>query len=186
MRAIVSFVCFLFLLSGCKKENNPLDQVISMRNKLQECDGCIFKSVITADYGEKVYTFSMECRMDKEGKLFFTVIEPESIAGISGYISNDSSAITFDDTVLAFQAIADDQITPITGPWVLIHTLRSGYLKGCTETDTGFQIAIDDSYKEKSLYLNIWTDKNIHPTFAEIYWQGKRVLSICVEEFAFL
>ena len=186
MRVIASVVCCLFLLSGCSFQKNSLDQVITMRRDLQECNGCVFNVVITADYGEEVYSFGMDCEMDGAGTVDFTVMEPRSIAGISGCISNEGGAITFENTVLAFQTIADDLITPVTAPWVLMQSLRSGYLKGCSESDDGFSISIDDSYKENALYLNVQTDKNVHPVFAEIYWQGRRILSIIVEDFAFL
>ena len=186
MRVIASILCFLFLVSGCSNENKSLERALSLRSKLQESSGCCFHTVVTADYGEKLYMFAMECQTDREGNLLFTVTEPASIAGITGSIDNDGGAITFDDAVLAFQTIADDQVTPVTAPWLLIKTLRSGYLKGCTETDSGFQISIDDSYEENALHLNIWTDRNLYPVSGEIFWQGRRVLTISVEEFAFL
>ncbi len=186
MRVIASILCFLVLVSGCSNENKSLERALSLRSKLQDSSGCSFHTVVTADYGEKVYMFTMECQTDQEGNLFFTVTEPASIAGITGNIDNDGGAITFNDTVLAFQTIADDQVTPVTAPWLLIKTLRSGYLKGCTETDSGYQISIDDSYEENALHLNIWTDRNLHPVSGEIFWQGRRVLTIAVEEFAFL
>ena len=166
MRVIASILCFLFLVSGCSNENKSLERALSLRSKLQESSGCRFHTVVTADYGEKLYMFAMECQTDREGNLLFTVTEPASIAGITGNIDNDGGAIT--------------------APWLLIKTLRSGYLKGCTETDSGFQISIDDSYQENALHLNIRTDRNLYPVSGEIFWQGRRVLTIAVEEFAFL
>ena len=179
-------LCILLLLTGCTRGGGSVERALALRKTLVERNGCSFDADITADYGDNVYVFSMECTTDKEGNLTFCVTEPETIAGISGKISDNGGAITFDDKVFAFQTIADGQITPVTGPWLFIKTLRSGYLNGCAKTDTGLEISIDDSYAEDALHLNVWTDADGTPTGCEIFWQGRRILSIAVKEFSYL
>jgi len=156
-----------------------------LRNKLLDSNGCSFRAVITADYGEKVYEFSMDCATDKEGNLTFLVTEPATIAGISGKISEKGGAVTFDDKVLAFQTIADGQVTPVTAPWLFMKTLRSGYIKGCTQDESNFLISIDDSYAENDLRLNITVEKNL-PASGEIFWKGRRVMTVLVDDFVYL
>ena len=134
-RRLAAIICVLFLLTGCKGNDSSLDKAVVLRNKLLQSDGCIFQATITADYGEQIYEFRMECQVDREGTLSFTVTEPATIAGITGKISGTGSAITFDDKVLAFQTIADGLITPVSAPWLFIKTLRSGYLRDAAKTD---------------------------------------------------
>ncbi len=178
-------LCMILVLSGCKGKNAPLDRAIALRNKIADSNGCSYHAKITADYGEKIYAFSMDCQTDKEGNLTFFVIEPATIAGITGKISASGGAITFDDQVLAFQTMADGQVTPVTAPWLFMNTLRGGYLKGCTQVDNGIEISIDDSYAENALHLNIVTEAET-PVSAEIFWQGRRVLTLAVENFMYL
>lgn len=186
MRSRLAIVlCVLFLLSGCKGSTDALDSAITLRNKLLRVDGCSFIAAVTADYGEQIYEFKMDCETDREGNLSFTVIEPTTIAGIAGKVSGTGGAITFDDKVLAFQTIADGLVTPVSAPWLFVRTLRSGYLKSSTATDQGIEISIDDSYAEESLRLCIRTAGDV-PAFAEIFWQGRRILTITVENFTFL
>lgn len=180
-----SILIFVLLLAGCKNTDAPLDQAIRLRNKLLDSNGCSFQAGITADYGQKLYAFSMDCQVDKMGNLTFAVTEPTTIAGISGKITQAGGAITFDDQVLAFQTIADGQVSPVTAPWLFIHTLRSGYLKGCAQGASGLEISIDDSYAEEALHLNIITQGDI-PVSAEIFWQGRRVLTLTVENFTYM
>ena len=90
-----------------------------------------FDAEITADYGDKTYTFAMHCESDTKGDMTFTVTAPESIAGISGTISASGGKLTFSDTALAFDLMADDQLSPVSAPWILMKTLRSGYLTSC-------------------------------------------------------
>ena len=181
-----AFLCVIFLLSGCKGNKDPLDDAIALRNRILESDGCSFTASICADYGEKLYEFTMECQTNKSGDLTFTVTEPTTISGIQGKVSNDGGALTFDDKVLAFETIADGQITPVTAPWLLMKTLRSGYMKCCTNTENGFQVMIDDSYAEEAFHLNIWVNESQLPVAGEIFWDGRRILSVKVENFIFL
>ena len=182
---VLSVFCVFFLLAGCSKTNSSLDKAISVRNKLLSGNGCTFSASITADYGSEIYDFAMDCQADKDGNLTFSVVRPDSINGISGRITNEGGAITFDDTVLAFPMLAEGQLTPVSAPWILVKTLRSGYLNGCANTQDGIKISIDDSYAAEALHLEILSEDSI-PTSAEIYWQGRRVLTLVVENFTYL
>lgn len=182
---LAAIVCVLLLLSGCKGSGDSLDRAVSLRNRVLQGNGCSFSAMITADYGEQIYVFKMDCKTDREGNLTFTVAEPATIAGITGKVSGSGGAITFDDKVLAYQTIADGLVTPVSAPWLLMKTLRSGYLKDAAETQQGFEISVDDSYAEESLQLRIRTAGDL-PAFAEIFWQGRRILTLAVEDFTIL
>lgn len=162
-----------------------MDRAMALRGKIQQKD-VSFGAVVTADYGDKVHTFSMECQADTLGNLRFKVTEPENIAGISGTISKGSGKLTFDAQVLAFDILADELISPVSGPWVLMETLRSGFLTSCSMEGELLRVAIDDSYEENALHLEVWLDSNDMPKQCEIYWQGRRLLSMDVKDFTFL
>ena len=182
---LAAIILVLFLLSGCKGSENSLNRAVALRDRVLGGDGCSFSATVTADYGEQIYVFKMDCKTDREGNLSFAVTEPATIAGITGKVTGSGGAITFDDKVLAFQTIADGLVTPVTAPWLFMKTLRSGYLKDVAETEQGFEISIDDSYAEESLQLRIRTAGDL-PAFAEIFWQGRRILTVSVENFSFL
>ena len=101
-----AFLCVVFLLAGCKGSGDSLNRAMALRNKFLESNGCRFQTTVTADYGEQIYVFKMDCQTDRDGNLSFSVTEPETIAGIAGKISASGGAITFDDKVLAFQTVA--------------------------------------------------------------------------------
>ena len=186
MRSITAlFVCLVFILTGCADKNAPINNALKLRNEMESSNGCAFHTTVTADYGKKVYVFSMDCQTDKEGNLTFTVTMPDTIAGITGKISSAGGALTFDDQVLAFQTMADGLVTPVTAPWILVKTLKSGYLKGCAETDAGFEISADDSYADNALHVQIVVKENF-PCSGEIFWNGRRVVTMTVEDFRYL
>ncbi len=177
--------CVMCLLSGCGSQNN-MDKAIHLRTDLLAGSGCSFGCEVTADYGEKIYTFGMDCQGDKDGNLTFSVTAPTTIAGICGRVTGTEGALTFDDKVLAFETIADGYLTPVSAPWVFMKTLRSGYLKSCVQTEDGLCIEIDDTYAESSLQLRIYTDSNTVPTGGEIFWNNRRILTLQVDNFTIL
>lgn len=175
---LAAILMIAVLLTGCSGTDENMDRVLQLRQKMQTCQECGFTATITADYGEEICTFTMDCTMNDQGDVTFTVAEPESISGITGVVSDDGGDLTFDDQVLAFPVLADDQITPVSAPWVLMQTLRGGYIRSCSKTDNGLMVIIDDSYREDSLQLDIWLDEKDLPVDAEILWNGRRVLSL--------
>lgn len=185
MKRLLAVILLLLTFSGCSVMKSEMDKAIELRNRLLG-GGCTFDVTITADYIQKVYTFGMNCAFDSNGAMTFRVTEPDTITGITGSISNENAKLTFDDQALLFETIADGQITPVCAPWVLIRTLRSGYLKSCGKYDGGLYIQIDDSYEEKALHLDVWVNESNLPVRAEIQWQGRRILSMSVENFIFL
>lgn len=175
------------LLTGCRGENRELDRMMEFRASLLSGMGCSFQAVVTADYQDELYQFTLDCRCDEQGGLHFNVMEPESISGISGVISGEGGKLTFEnDAALAFETLADGQVTPVTAPWLLIKTLRGGYVTSCgTESDM-MRVSIDDSYRDDALHLDIWFDGEDLPKHAEILWADRRILSLEVTNFEIL
>lgn len=184
MKLAAVVLILISTLTGCASEETLLHKATDLRKRILESEACVFHAVITADYVEAIYTFQMDCTADQTGKMSFTVTDPETIAGISGAISENQSELTFDDQVLVFPMLSEGQLTPVSAPWIFLNTLRGGYLTGCSKEGDGFCIYIDDSYEEYPLHLLIQTDKDMVPVFAEIIWQEQRVLSIDVRNFS--
>lgn len=173
--------CFLLLL-GCSKENGGLNKAMELRTSLLN-SACRFEATITADFGDKTYTFTMECAADDQGNITFTVLAPESIAGISGTVQSQGGALTFDDTALAFPLEADGLLSPVSGPWVMIQALRSGYIRSCGQEEGLWRVTVDDSFQEDALTLDIWLDEEGLPVRADIYEENRRILAFEVKDF---
>ena len=181
-RAGIVLVLLLFL-AGCSKSSGELERGIALRARLLAAESCGFDAAVTADYGDKVYAFSMNCEVDSAGALSFTVSEPETIAGITGTVSDTGGKLTFDDTALQFDLMADDQVTPVSAPWILMKTLRSGYITSAGMEDGQLRLSIDDSYDDDALHLDIWLNADDRPARAEILYDGRRILSMDVSNF---
>ncbi len=185
MKKLWLFAVLCFLCVGCSREDDCLQRGIALREKLMT-QRCSFTAQITADFGDKIYTFSMGCSTDEQDNITFIVLAPESISGIAGTLSASSGFLTFDDKALAFPLLADGEVSPVSAPWLLINTLRSGYLAAAGTEGEDIRLTLNDSYEEDALQLDVWLDADELPHRAEILWQGRRVLSIHIETFTFV
>jgi len=185
LKRLLAMLILSITLCGCSMENNGLQRGMQLREEMLK-NSCSFVAEITADYGDQSYTFSVGCTADTAGDLAFIVVSPESIGGIAGKITSDSGYLTFDEAVLAFPLLADGEVSPVSAPWLLIKTLRSGYLASAGMDGEYLLLTVHDSYEEDALHLDIWLDDQNMPIHADILWQGRRVLSIAVKDFTFV
>ena len=175
-----------FLLCGCRAADGAMDRGLALRSSLLQASGCEMDAVITADYGDKTYTFAMGCQFDARGKLSFTVTSPQTISGITGTVDAEGGNLIFDDTALAFPLLADDQLSPVSAPWIFMKTLRGGYITSAGVVDENVRLIIDDRYEEDALTLHIWLDREGIPHLAEIFHNGYRILTVEVNNFRIL
>ena len=186
MKRLLAIVVLFLFLPGCSRADDSLSRAISLREKVLYASGCCFDAIITADYKDYVYTFSLNCEVDNKGNLKFTVTDPETISGISGTVSDAGGTLTFDNNALAFDVLADGQITPVSAPWHFMNTLRGGYFSACGDDGEYLRISADDSYEGETLHFDIWLDENDLPLRGEILWQGRRIISLDVRNFRFV
>lgn len=183
MKKVLCLVLAVVFLAGCSGKREELDRAMNLRARLLGCLGCSFDTEITADYGDELYTFSMHCTGDNDGNVTFSVTQPQSIAGITGEISATGGKLTFDETALAFELLADGQVSPVSGPWILMKTLLGGYLTDCVREESLLHLDIDDSYEDDALHLDIWLDDTDAPVRAEIDYDGRRIVTMTVTNF---
>ena len=184
MKRLSILLALMVFLSGCAGENGEMGDALSLRSKLLST-GCSFRCRITADYIDTVEIFTLECEQSGTEPMHFRVAEPESIRDITGQVENGEAALTFDDTILAFPLMADDRLSPVSAPYLLIKALRDGYITACTREGDGLHLSINDTYADNALTLEVWTDAEGNVLAGEIGWQGRRIVSMEVEGFTF-
>ncbi len=184
MKRMAALLLCCILLAGCGKETGEMERGMKLRSSLLQGSEVSFDMDVSADYGDTVQLFSMACKADRDGNITFTVTAPETISGITGTITGGKGQLTFDETALHFGLITDDQLSPVSAPWVLMKTLRSGYLKSAGMEEDMLRLTIDDSYEDDALQLDIWLDEQDLPLRAEVLYDGRGILSLCVKNMA--
>jgi hypothetical protein len=174
----------LIVLTGCAPRDDAMEEALKIRGKLLSSD-CSFRCTVTADYGDTLETFTLDCESEADGDLEFTVAAPESIAGIEGNIDGGEGYLHFEDQVLAFPLLDHGTVSPICAPWILMDTLRRGCITSVARTEEGLLLSIDDSYAEDARSLEIRTDGEGRILAGEISVQGRRIVSMQIEEFTY-
>lgn len=173
----------LLLLMGCSRENTELDRAMALRTSLLNGKGCSFDGQITADFGDKTYVFLLKYEADEKGNVDFIVLEPENIKEITGTIQGEGGMLRFDDKALAFPLLADGVLSPISGGWILLRALRSGYVRHCTAEGDLLRVTVDDSYEQDALTLDVWLNENNSPVQADLYEENRRIMTITLQNF---
>ena len=177
------FFLTVFLVSGCSGQNRDLERGIRLRTQILGSNSCSFDVDITADYGDKVHSFSLQCQSNDKGSIRFTVVKPDSIAGIQGTVDGEDGTLTFDNEALHFPLLADNQVTPVSAPWLLVKALRSGFITSAGAGKALLRLSIDDRYTDDALHLDIWVDDSNLPVKAEILYRERKILSLDVKNF---
>lgn len=183
MKRIALLLATIWMLSGCTGEDELMEQALSLRSRVLGAQGCTFEAELTADYIDSVEEFSLHCSVDPEGVVSFRVKEPEVISGVTGQVSGEEGALTFEDQVLAFPLMAEERLSPVSAPWILMKALRSGFIRTLAEEDGLLHLTVDDSYSDDALTVDIWVRDNV-VVAGEISWQGRRAVSMVIEDFA--
>lgn len=184
MRKIIPVLLLGLVLCGCGGDRS-MEDALAVRSRLLGAD-CTFRCAITADYIDHYEEFELECRTGADGSVEFAVLEPEEIRGIRGSVLGTEGTMVFEDLVLAFPLLADERLSPVAAPWLLIHTIRSGYITASVYEGELLHLTIDDTYGEDPLTLEVWLEGDGEIEACEIGWRGRRLLSMEVEDFAYV
>lgn len=185
MKTWVISLLLMIILTGCDA-SPEVERGMALRSSLLQSRSSQMTVRITADYEEKRNHFAMDCVYDQQGNMTFSVLEPDTICGISGKVETGKGTLTFDDAVLFFELMSEEKISPICAPWILMKTLRSGYLKSACEEDGLYRLTIDNSYEDDSLTLDIWLNDSNQPVYSEILAEGRRILSMEIANFVIM
>ena len=178
-------VCLLLLLtvSGCSEDRQPTQKALDFRTALMNAGGCSFEARISADYGGRVYDFTLDCVYTNDGEAALTVTEPEAIAGISATVSPDGAQVQFDGMALDFGELANGSIAPMATPWLLGSCWLGGYISAAGADGEWERVTILHGYHEEEVTLDTWLDENNLPGRCEISWNGQRYLTVEISNF---
>ena len=186
MRKACVLAILAFVLSGCSDAPTGLERGMALRSAILQADHVSFQTDIIADYGDSIQIFSMDCLCDSNGNINFTVTAPDTICGITGNLSQGQGKLTFDNTALCIPLLTDEQLNPVSAPWILMDTLRSGYITSAGIEADQLRLSIHDSYEDNALLLDVWLDSDDLPQSVEICDNGRRILTLAVRNLEIL
>ena len=174
-------IALIFSAVSCARAGKGAEEtVLDIRTELLEAERLVIGAVITADYGDRVYEFTVKYTGSADaGEI--TVISPDSIAGVTAEVSQDGCTLVYDGARLDMGALTTGGMSPVEALPVLIAQWRGGFITASGferlgDTDTVVLMTdIEDNTKQKT-----WFDGRTHlPIRAELSDNGKLVVT-CV------
>lgn len=184
LKKIWILCCLVLCLTACGEKNQPTQIALDFRTGLMEAGGCSFTAVVTADYGDKVYPFTLECSYTGDSARL-QVLEPESIAGIAATVSGDGAVLEFDGVELDFGKLANGFPSPVAIPWLLGQCWTGAYIAWAGSDGDLERITYLRGYNDQELAVDTWLDANRVPVYAEVAQDGVRCLTVEIKDFRF-
>ena len=179
----VLMMCLCLLLGGCGGRSQGVSPAIAVRASLVQAGGCSFRAELTADYGDYVVPFALDCETEVNGPTHFTVAAPETLAGITAAVDETGGTVTYDGLMMDFGLLANGRLAPAAGPAVVAYCWSSAYLAAGGEEDGRFRATYEKDYEEKMLKVDTWFENGI-PIYAEVCYNGQRILNLTISEFS--
>lgn len=187
-RLIAILVLILLMFSSCTKEgqHSELQPAMDFRAGLLNSGGAQFTAEVTADYGEEVYTFTLDCKYVTDGTTEIDVAAPDTLCGIKAQIENDTGRLTFFDTELTFGTLADGTVTPLSAPAVLGRCWQSAYIASSGKEEKTLRVSYEDGFDADQLLVDTWFSQKGIPIYAEICYNESCVLKLTISDFSLL
>lgn len=184
-RALAIITVCVLCLSGCKEEKTLLAEAIEFRADLVQSGGCRFTAELTADYGETVQEFTLSCQTDAQGTTLLTVLEPQTLAGISATVTDEGGKIQYDGLGMEFGLLANDNVIPAAAPCMVVSCWTKEYIASAGQEDARYRVSYQKNFDEKMLTVDTYFEKGI-PICAEVCYNNSRVLKMMISDFSFL
>ena len=148
-------LCILLVLSACG--GNAVVEFGSFCAELEQARSVGFTAKLHAE-GIKV-----------------TVIEPETISGISARVKDDSARLEYDGVILDIGSLDANGLCPMSALPVTVMALRNAHVDSVWEEDgmTAARLIVSDDTS-----VTVWLDGEMTPCSAEISSGGKAVVFI--------
>jgi hypothetical protein len=174
----------LLSLASCAAQQERVeDNALEIRTAIIEAQSISVTSAVTANYGDRVYTFSLDYTESADGGEI-KILAPQSIAGVTARVTGGGVKLVYDGAELDTGVMADGETTPAGAVPTLIAQWRTGFVTSGVserygERDTfAMTTDISDVVSQKT-----WFDASTKlPIRAEIISGGNLILSVIFEK----
>lgn len=135
MRKTLSCVLMMTLiLSACGRaeEESPEHLAAAIRAEYLALSGWSSVVELTAEYGEKVFCFTVDAHWKRQGDTVIAVKEPELIAGITARIREGETLLEYDGAGISIGPLDPAGLTPVAAVPLLMECIITGYMARCS------------------------------------------------------
>lgn len=189
---MIALACALSLC-GCVGEQADNDLALALRSDFLSMEGCTGAMTVTADYGQRVYTYDVEFTSSQKDGMTLTITAPEEVAGISAHIAAGETWLEFDGVQIETGPLNSDGLTPLDALPAILTAVRSGYIAETNSEQAGerdtLRLCCRDPEREpgEGLETVLWFDKEQKTLLrGELRQDGASILQCEFSSFAII
>ena len=133
MGVLVLTMTLCLTLTCCSGEGGSQAEQLALdiRGEYLAMAGCTASMEVTADYGQRVYEYSMDLTWQREGESVLTLTAPESVAGVTARLVAGETTLDYDGVRVETGPLDDTGLSPVSAVPVLLDYAQSGYIAAC-------------------------------------------------------
>lgn len=185
----VLMISLLLSACGAGGSGEPQELALTIRNEYISASGCAAQLEVVADYGQRVYTYTVDVTVTgDEGVL--TVTAPEEVAGLVVRMGPEQGWLEYDGAVLETGPLDQDGLTPVGAVFALLESARSGFIDSCVQEELDQRQTLRVLCRQPELpagqgrEITLWFDTGTHGLVqGEIRVDGYRVILCRFRQF---
>ena len=124
----------LLLLTACGfTGGNEAEQVAQdVRGRYLEMTSCTSTIEVVADYGQRVYYYTMDMTWEQDGEMVLTITAPDSIAGLTVRGEDGESFLIYDDVQVETGPLYQGGMSPVDAVPTFLYQAREGFIAQCS------------------------------------------------------
>lgn len=190
MGALMMTLCLV--LTGCGgRRADEVDQLtLDIRGAYLSAEELTARMEVEADYGSRVYAYTLDLTWQREGDTTVTVTAPEEVAGITARVADGETFLEYDGLSLETGPLDEEGLSPIgSGPF-LLKTAVEGFiaesgLETVGERECLYVLCRDPEGRPgEGTECGLWFDRESRALVrGEIWADGRRVIACQITEF---
>ena len=184
-RGFAAILALMLCLSGCGGQPESMNEALDFRAQLLNAGGCSFTAEVAAQYEQYASKFVLQCRYDTETRQTqFEVIAPETVAGITGTVSENRQTVRFDDVALELELLADNKLAPVALPSILAQSWAESYIVSAGSDQDYEAVVYQNGYDQDELKVETWYQYGL-PVYTDLWYQGVNEAEVTLSDFKF-
>ena len=174
----VAGVLLCLILSGCALSRSVETDEVGVRAYYENLEETNQKIMISAEFPSYVSEYLVSYQYRRDGDHLITVLEPESIAGVTATIRDGDTVLSMDELRLETGTLDENGLTPISALPRLIETWKThpSGVESVRENGTDCLLMVYD--EEAISYRTVFSRETYLPIRAEVFCDGERVLRL--------
>lgn len=138
MKRGIPALLLMVILAACGggTGGSPAEELaLAVRGEYLDMTACTAVLDVTADYGQRVYDYTIDVSYVKEGESVLTVTAPEEIAGVTARINRESVVLEYDGVRWETGDLDGNGMSPVDAVPVVLEYAREGFMAECGMED---------------------------------------------------